>query len=296
MIPDLIYDVGMNNGDDTAYYLHRGYRVVSIEADPSLVVQATERFARPIADGRLTILNVAIAEEAGELPFWICEANSTYSSLDRSAAVWDRTSTAQESLPHHSVQVRSSRLDTILQEHGVPFYLKIDIEGHDHVCIEQLDPAGAPRYVSVEACGTAALERLRDAGYTHFKCISQHVFLPVELPPPPAQERYQALARLLHDRNPLLRAVRRIGGWRPIYQRMEQIRVGSRTIGGWTFSGCSSGPFGEDLPGRWLSFEEMNDTYQHYAHLEAERGPSLFWNEKPGSFWADFHARRDDRH
>ena len=29
---DLIYDVGMNNGDDTAYYLHKGFRVVAVEA------------------------------------------------------------------------------------------------------------------------------------------------------------------------------------------------------------------------------------------------------------------------
>ncbi len=30
MIPDLIYDVGMHDGEDTAYYLARGYRVVAI--------------------------------------------------------------------------------------------------------------------------------------------------------------------------------------------------------------------------------------------------------------------------
>ena len=34
MIPKLVYDVGMNNGDDTAYYLRMGYRVVAFEANP----------------------------------------------------------------------------------------------------------------------------------------------------------------------------------------------------------------------------------------------------------------------
>jgi putative ABC transport system substrate-binding protein len=34
--PQLIYDVGMNNGDDTAYYLRRGFRVLAIEANPDL--------------------------------------------------------------------------------------------------------------------------------------------------------------------------------------------------------------------------------------------------------------------
>jgi hypothetical protein len=51
---NLVYDVGMNNGDDTAHYLECGYRVVAIEADPLLVRNARQRFetnfGRPTAD------------------------------------------------------------------------------------------------------------------------------------------------------------------------------------------------------------------------------------------------------
>src|SRR5262249_5480686 len=49
--PGLIYDVGMNNGDDTAYYLRRGFRVVAIEPNPALVATACERFRREIETG-----------------------------------------------------------------------------------------------------------------------------------------------------------------------------------------------------------------------------------------------------
>jgi hypothetical protein len=31
---ELIFDIGKNNGDDTAHYLSNGYRVVTVEADP----------------------------------------------------------------------------------------------------------------------------------------------------------------------------------------------------------------------------------------------------------------------
>ena len=34
---DLIYDVGLFNGDDTAYYLYRGYDVVAIDANPVMI-------------------------------------------------------------------------------------------------------------------------------------------------------------------------------------------------------------------------------------------------------------------
>ena len=73
--PSLIIDVGMNDGSDTAYYLHCGYRVVAVEANPELVSEAERRFRREIKDGRLTLLNVGIAEQAGEKDFWIAEAN-----------------------------------------------------------------------------------------------------------------------------------------------------------------------------------------------------------------------------
>src|SRR5271156_4683019 len=57
-VASLIYDVGMNNGDDSAYYLRNCFDVVAIEAHPVLVEQARNRFAKEIDDGRLTILDV----------------------------------------------------------------------------------------------------------------------------------------------------------------------------------------------------------------------------------------------
>jgi hypothetical protein len=65
----------MNNGDDTAYYLSLGFRVIAIEANPELVANAKFRFLREIMAGRLTLASVGIAEEEGQFPFWICEKN-----------------------------------------------------------------------------------------------------------------------------------------------------------------------------------------------------------------------------
>lgn len=49
---DLIYDVGLHRGEDTDYYLQKGFRVVAVEANPQLVDECTARFAREIADGK----------------------------------------------------------------------------------------------------------------------------------------------------------------------------------------------------------------------------------------------------
>src|ERR1017187_5025663 len=86
---DLIFDIGMHNGDDTAYYLASGYDVVAVEANPEFCAAARERSAAEIAAGRLTICNVGIAEQAGELEFWV-SGRSEWSSFHKEMATGAR--------------------------------------------------------------------------------------------------------------------------------------------------------------------------------------------------------------
>jgi FkbM family methyltransferase len=283
MIPDLIFDVGMHNGDDTAYYLYRGFRVVAVEANPALVARGAERFRREIADGRLTIVNVAVADQSGVLPFWICDAQSEWSSFDREIA-------ARDGSAHHAIDVQSVTFDTLLGQYGVPHYLKIDIEGNDHLCVTALRAPDLPVFLSVEGSpGTVALlPRLRDLGYSGFKWISQSTLLPLEVPPAREQRRFELAHRIAHADGWPASIVRRLA-WRWLEPALE----GPRVRPGWQFPLGSSGPFGEDTPGRWLSYEELRRTYDHYSERIRRREPSPFWDQRGYSFWTDFHARRD---
>ena len=219
MIADLIYDVGMNNGDDTAYYLRRGFRVVAIEAAPAPVQRAEERFRREIAAGRLTLLNVAIAETDGTRPFWICDAHSDWSSFDRAIA-------AREGVAHHPIAVTCRRFRSVLEEFGVPYYLKIDIEGSDHLCVDALTPDDTPKYLSLERGDGARtrLSRLAELGYTGFKCISQRHFIPLQRTASWEQAQYENLIRLRASRHPAARAFRRLAGRRMIGWLLNRTR------------------------------------------------------------------------
>ena len=255
---DLIYDVGMNNGDDTAYYLHRGFRVVAVEADPDLCAKAAARFAEPLKTGQLVILNVGVAAKPGAMDFWICESNSHWNSFDRRIS-------SRDNAPHHSIPVSCRTFDTILKQYGVPHYLKIDIEGHDYLCVEALRSLNLlPDYLSVEVGKLDYfLEKLTALGYGEFKCVSQFNFLPLELPPSPEQVRFEA------------GDTRHLRRWRD-----------------WTFPPGASGPFGEDTFGRWLGADEIRRAHQHYQNLYDQRASSPFWYGKNYSFWLDLHARR----
>src|SRR5436305_406896 len=87
----IIFDLGMNNGDDTAFYLSRGFNVVALDANPTLCEQAGQRFQAAINDGRLTILNAAIWDKSGEATFYINLDNDHWSSLDAQWATRDAT-------------------------------------------------------------------------------------------------------------------------------------------------------------------------------------------------------------
>jgi FkbM family methyltransferase len=162
MEKDLIYDVGAHRGEDTAHYLRSGYRVVAVEANPLLADQLSERFTGdPVA-----VVNAGIGSRGGTATFWVNDANDEHSSFDREVGCRDGT-------PCHAVEVELVTFRSLLESHGVPFYLKIDIEGADGLCLSSLSPDDLPAYVSIEAHTADYVDRLSDLGYRQFKLVDQ---------------------------------------------------------------------------------------------------------------------------
>jgi FkbM family methyltransferase len=273
MIPNLIFDVGMNNGDDTAYYLHKGYRVIAVEADPTLVDKARDRFAAEVRDGQLELVNVAIGSERGIAPFWICDVQSEWNSFDRALA-------SRLGFPHHAIDVRCCPFRDMLDQYGVPSYLKVDIEGHDHYCLADLRPEDLPSYVSFEMTQIEMLFSLRNLGYSGFKLITQnnHSQLVVDL---------FSVKALLKRRLGPHSTVGRLARWASRVRRQIAVaRPVPNDRPAWQFNWGSSGPFGEDTPGRWQSFDEAVYTWVTYQLGGSRYGtPSL-------EVWHDVHATR----
>jgi FkbM family methyltransferase len=251
MATDLVMDVGLYTGEDTAYYLHRGYRVVAIDANPIMIERAERRFAAEISAQRLVLLNIGIFTSGGAADFWI-SSHDDWSSFDKNNASKLRAKA-------HSISVECVRFDQILERYGVPFYLKIDIEKLDGSCLEALTPACRPRYVSWEASSNSLveLETMKNLGYDAFKCIDQRTLRACSLDDYGKRKR-SALGRT-------------IAGLR------------RRKHGGWEFDrGLSSGPFGEDTDGDWRPFAEIANEFSAFRknHPDDDQWPT----------WFDFHA------
>jgi FkbM family methyltransferase len=177
LIKNLIYDVGLHKGEDSEFYLKKGFRVVAVEALPALAQMATERLQGYVASGQLVILDVAIAEKDGPLTFFETPGQSVWGTTNRA---WAQRN---QRLGQSSIKrtVKGVSFTNILKRYGIPYYLKVDIEGADILCLEALKGfASKPKHVSIESTKTS-WKRLREEfalfrvlGYSKFKVVPQH--------------------------------------------------------------------------------------------------------------------------
>lgn len=180
--PNLIYDVGLHHGQDTDFYLKKGYRVVAFEANPGNVAFCRERFATEIADGRLTIVEGAITEDSfnngssGWVKFYRNENHSLWGSTSED---WAYRNTIFGTT-HETIKVAAVDFSVCLQRYGIPHYLKADIVGSETICLRALLKfANKPDYISIrsEKLIFKKLEHefdlLEQLGYGRFKAVKQ---------------------------------------------------------------------------------------------------------------------------
>jgi FkbM family methyltransferase len=221
---DLIYDVGMHRAEDTEFYLAKGFRVVAVEASPDLCEAAANRLRQHVDSGQLTIVHAAVAEKDGPVDLFL----NPHTEWNTIRPQWSDRNAKIGSPSAKVVSVPGVEFNNLIKEHGTPYYLKIDIEGADVLCIESLRPPDVPRYLSIESDKLQwsglmhEFDVLQKLGYKRFKVVGQHK-LPKQVPPnPPLEGKYV-------DRK---------------------------------FTLASSGLFGEEAPGTWLSADEAIARYR----------------------------------
>ena len=154
--------------------------------------------------------------------------------------------------PHRAVRVPTRLFADIVAEHGAPYYCKIDIEGNDSLCLRGLTPETAPTYISIEMShprrgrsGAAARP-----GYESFKIISQRT----------RRSRHAYEAWLGYALPPT---------WSRRLRLRIRNQLGVHSVGGWTFAANSSGPFAEQTPGRWRSYEATERMWRFLRNVDS---------------------------
>jgi len=126
---DLVFDVGAHVGDRVGSFRRLGARVVAVEPQPALVL--TLRLLHGRHSG-VTIEPKAVGREAGTLVMRINVDNPTVSTASEDfvtaangaagweGQAWDKT-----------ITVPVTTLDALIAVHGVPSFIKIDVEGFE---------------------------------------------------------------------------------------------------------------------------------------------------------------------
>lgn len=178
----LIFDLGLHKGGDADFYLTKGFRVIGLEANPSLCASVRNKYASAIQERKLVVVERALAEtSAGAVSFFINESHDDWGSLNRSAC-------EQGAGKATEITVQSITLHELVKEYGAPYYIKCDLEGGDAIFAAQLTQAAEkPPFVSLEATSANDLAMLLSCGYNRFQLVNQWMH-PFTRAPNPARE------------------------------------------------------------------------------------------------------------
>lgn len=267
-VPDLIFDVGLHHGQDTDFYLKKGFRVVAFEADPGNAAFCRERFKDAIKAGRLTIVEGAITEGARArgietVKFYRNEDHSLWGSTNEDWAARNKVL----GTTNLEIEVPAVDFGACLAQHGVPHYLKADIVGSETICLRALLKfENKPDYISIRS------EKL--------------VWSNLEY-------EFDLLEQLGYDR------------FKAVKQDFDKVRADlGDTLYSWEEG--ASGPFGDETRGHWQPRSGVLNTYKRifvnywlfgdYSYLiQTEKGKRIIsWLERltrgslPG--WYDTHA------
>lgn len=267
-VTNMIFDIGMHSGEDTGYYLQSGYNVVAVEAEPTLCELVAKKYDAEVERGQLTILNVGINETYGEFEFYLSSLHSEWNSFDiENASKGGGTAT--------KVTVPCVPYRHLVEQFGIPYYVKIDIEGNDWLCLKEMKPGELSQFVSIEMAHSRAdtdINRLYELGYRNFKIIRQNDFCDISA----ANVGSQIMMR---------RALNALGGMGvkingKRYRRRRKARHSSH----WRFPEGSSGPFGKELSGAWMCKSETLDVWDQLRKVD------LALDAKGLGEWFDIHV------
>lgn len=132
---DLIFDIGANQGYKTGIFLALGARVVAVDPDEFNQATLKERFLTyRILKKPVTIVGKAVSDKIGTETFWIDEPGSGKNTLNEK---WvgllrhDQGRFGKQLDFERKREVATITLEELISTYGVPFFIKIDVEGHE---------------------------------------------------------------------------------------------------------------------------------------------------------------------
>jgi FkbM family methyltransferase len=135
---DLIFDIGANDGTKTDVFLRLGALVVAVEPDERNQEILRGKFLKyRLARKPVIIVGKAVSDRNTIETMWI---DGPGSALNTFSQKWVQTLRSDEKRLAHSLdrlefaqrkEVETTTLEDLVTAHGLPFFVKIDVEGYE---------------------------------------------------------------------------------------------------------------------------------------------------------------------
>jgi FkbM family methyltransferase len=121
----LVFDIGANKGHYSSVFQSLGLRTIAVEPNPDCV-----RHIQISYEPDIETLQVAVGERNGLVTFNLSDEKDELSSLSENwIASLQRVRPDYVGLTARKVTVPVVTLDSLIEQFGVPYYIKIDVEG-----------------------------------------------------------------------------------------------------------------------------------------------------------------------
>ena len=167
---DLVFDIGSHVGDRVAAFRRLGARVVAVEPQPALARTLRLLYGR---DSAVVVEPVAVGRSAGTIELKLNVYNPTVSTAsDAFVRAADGAPGWEGQTWTSSVQVSVTILDDLITRHGVPAFIKIDVEGFEAEALRGLtQPVAALsfEFTTIQRdVALACVARCATMGYARF--------------------------------------------------------------------------------------------------------------------------------
>lgn len=164
---DLVFDVGAHVGDRIASFRRLDARVIAVEPQPALARTLRLLYGR---DRAVAIESAAVGRQAGSIDLKINLDNPTVSTASEAfikaadgAQGWEGQRWSK------TVRVPVLPLDALIERHGLPSFIKLDVEGFELEALAGLTqpvPALSFEFTTIQReLATAGIERCAALGF-----------------------------------------------------------------------------------------------------------------------------------
>ena len=139
----LAFDLGAYDGKDTVFLVKNGYKVVSVEANPTRCLAKLKPLAWIYK--QVAVENICISDKAGTTDFY----------LSQTFGVWDSCNieiSQRKQKCKQKITMPCTTVIDLIRKYDIPEYIKCDIEGNDILVLKSLLSTDLrPKYISCES-------------------------------------------------------------------------------------------------------------------------------------------------